>query len=189
MKTLFTIPLLFLTLQAEINLPENFESNFVQVIINDKGKTLEYNGSVIYRYDKHILIDDRGSEQEIANSLFKWSYFSPTKKEVCSDGVQIVIIDHDLEQVSKYLIDEGVDLEQILKRAEMITTKDYKAVYKEVEYLITLDDQGQLKKIVYVDRLDNTVKIEFQNMHYNLKNFDESRLECVINSDYDLIEE
>lgn len=188
MKSLLLLPLVWVTLHADIALPENFESHFEQTITNDKGKTLHYTGSVIYRYNKHILIDDQGAERAIANSLFKWNYQTPTQKEVCSDGVQITIIDHDLEQVSKYLIDEGVDLEQILKRAEMITLKDYKATYKEVEYLITLDEQQQLNKIVYVDNLDNTVKIKFETMKYNLKSFDDAKLECPMNPDYDVIE-
>jgi len=42
---------------------------------------------------------------------------------VCTDGTEIWVIDHDLEQVSKYLIEDGFDLEKDLKVIGEISTK------------------------------------------------------------------
>jgi len=173
MKLLITLSALVFTLQANITLPQSFESNFQQTITNDKGKVIEYNGSVLF--------------QNQQRSLFKWSYSYPTKKEVCTDGFQLIVVDHDLEQISNYLVDEGINLEAILNVAQKISATDYTARYKEVEYLISVDSQNQLSKIVYVDNLDNGVKILFNNIKYNTT-IDTTRLECQAPQAYDIIE-
>jgi len=188
MKFLYLLPFLAVTLNATISLPNNFESDFDQTITNPKGKRIAYHGHVRYQHEKQVLIDDANREQLIESHLFRWDYTAPTQKEVCTDGVQLIVVDHDLEQVSRYLISEGIDLKAILNVAQQLSTQDYKATYKEVEYLITLDRDQRLRKIFYVDRLDNQVKIEFLNMHYNLQDFDDRALECSAPSDYDIIE-
>ena len=176
MRLILTLTALAIALNAEITLPNNFETDFQQSITNDQGKVIKYDGDVIF----NNLNDGR--------SLFKWNYNSPTKKEVCTDGLQLVVIDHDLEQVSNYMVDEGINLEGILKVAQKITNVDYKATYKETEYIITLDNSEQLSKIVYVDNLDNGVKINFNNMSYNSTSFDVTKLECQVPKEYDTIE-
>jgi outer membrane lipoprotein carrier protein len=188
MRLLSIILIWSLYLSADISLPDNFQTKFNQTIRNDKGKVIRYSGTVSFKQDIDVFINHLNQRQEIRSKLFKWSYTSPTKKEVCTDGTQILVIDHDLEQVSKYLIDDGFDLEQILGVSQKISNRDYKAVYKEIEYLITLDSMGRLQKIVYTDSLDNNVKIVFINMRYNLKPFDDRSLECPVNPDYDVIE-
>jgi outer membrane lipoprotein carrier protein len=180
---------MFIFLQAGIELPNNFETNFIQTITNEKGKVINYKGKVDFKQEKEKLyLDDLNQTREFSSKLFKWSYKSPTKKEVCTDGMELLVIDHDLEQVSKYIIDEGLDLEEILKVAKRLTATDYKAIYRDVEYLITIDSKHRLKKIFYVDSLDNRVKILFTNMVYNIKSFDDKVLECPIDPSYDIIE-
>jgi len=186
--TLTTIVTLSMVASASISLPSNFKSEFKQTITNDKNRVILYNGVVKFKDDKQIVINEQGESHEIQSSLFRWDYQNPTKKEVCTDGVQIIVVDHDLEQVSRYIIDEGINLAEILNVAEQISTYDYKATYKEVEYLITLDERNRLKKIFYVDNLDNRVKIEFNQMVYDTNNFENSTLECIAPSDYDIIE-
>ena len=188
MKLLLTISLMFMFLHAGISLPNNFETDFTQTITNNKGKVINYKGKVDFKQERQIYIDKFNQTKELSSKLFKWSYKTPTKKEVCTDGVQLLVIDHDLEQVSKYIIDDGLDLEEILKVAERLTPTDYKAIYKDVEYLITLDSNNRLKKIFYVDSLDNRVKIVFINMIYNSKSFNDESLECPIDKNYDVIE-
>jgi len=175
MKLLLTLTALIATLNANITLPKSFESGFKQSITSDKGNVINYDGSVIFQ------------NIEGARSLFKWNYLSPTKKEVCTDSIQLIVVDHDLEQVSNYRIDEGIDLVSILDIAEKITESDYKAKYKDTEYLITVDKKQQLKKIIYVDNLDNGVKIIFTNMAYN-KEIEINKLECTAPQEYDIIE-
>ena len=188
MKLILTLILLAMTLHAEITLPNNFETEFQQSITNDKGKVIKYNGNVLFKNMKESFFDNSGAAQNYSKSLFKWNYSFPTKKEVCTDGVQLVVVDHDLEQVSNYIVDEGINLEAILKVAQKITNVDYKATYKDTEYIITLDNKQQLKKIVYVDNLDNGVKIIFNNMNYNSASFDVKKLECQAPKGYDIIE-
>ena len=178
MKLFITLLTLTLSLSAEIVLPQTFKTNFHQTITNEKGKVIKYNGKVLFKNFTSSLNNNR--------SLFKWSYTSPTQKEVCSDGTQLIVVDHDLEQVSTYLIDDGINLEEILKIAKKISQDEYKATYKDVEYLIRLDEKEQLKQIVYVDNLDNVVKIIFKNMDYTTT-VNENELECNAPANYDEI--
>jgi len=187
MKSLLTLSLFAMALNAEIILPNNFSAEFEQNITNDQGKVIKYKGDVLFEKMKESFFDNSGTAQSFSRSLFKWNYSSPTKKEVCTDGRQLIVIDHDLEQVSNYMVDEGIDLESILKVAQKITNVDYKATYKDTEYIITLDNRGQLSKIVYVDNLDNGVKIIFNNMNYNTS-LDVSKLECQSPQEYDIIQ-
>jgi len=188
-KKLLLILTCTLAMNADISLPDNFMTDFHQTITNDKGKVIKYEGKVSFKQEKQILESQNGTKQEFSSNFFKWNYNKPTHKEVCSDGTQIIVIDHDLEQVSKYLIDDGLDLEKVLAVAQKLSNKDYKAVYKDVEYLITLDNKGQLEKIFYTDSLDNRVRIVFSNMQYSIQNFDNKNLECDTPADYDIIEE
>jgi len=87
---------------ASITLPENFQAKFTQKITNPKKKVINYSGKVSFS-DKVLL---------------KWEYVKPTKKEVCTNGHDLRVVDHDLEQVSNYRINKGFDLSKILKKAK-----------------------------------------------------------------------
>ncbi len=172
MKILISFLMLGSFLSAEIKLPQNFKTDFNQTITNEKGKVIAYEGKVLF------INANLG--------LFKWSYTAPTQKEVCTDGITVTVVDHDLEQVSYYRIDKGINLQEILKVAIEISSQAYTATYKEVEYLIALDEEEQLKEISYVDNLDNKVKIVFTNMKY-ASSISENVLECNAPQDYDII--
>ncbi|HHD75643.1 MAG TPA: hypothetical protein ENK82_06535 [Campylobacterales bacterium] len=182
MKLYLSLLALSSLLCAEITFPLNFKSNFHQTITNEKGKVITYDGEVAFKNLDQTL----NTQEEYTRSLFKWSYQSPTLKEVCTDGIQLLVVDHDLEQVSYYTIDDGVNLKEIIKVAKQISEDDYKATYKEIEYLITLNKKKELAQIVYVDSLDNKVKIIFNNMNYNTT-VDEASLECQAPQSYDVI--
>ena len=186
MKLLLLLSMLVASLSAMIILPSTFITDFQQTITNDQGKVISYKGKVYFKDLVEAIADDSGIEQSYTRSLFKWNYTSPSKKEVCTDGIQLTIIDHDLEQVANYLVDEGIDLKAILSVSKKISSTDYQASYKDVEYLITLDENNQLSKIVYVDNLDNRVKILFSNMNYN-RSVDANLLECIAPKEYDRI--
>lgn len=187
MKFFLSLLALSFTLNADILLPKTFVTNFGQTITNDKGKVIKYEGKVLFKNIKEVLSTPEGGDETYKRSLFKWLYTSPTQKEVCTDGVQLTVVDHDLEQVSHYLISEGIDLEKVLQLAQPLTQTDYKATYKDIEYLISVDSNKHLKQIVYVDSLDNNVKITFKNMNYNSL-VTEQELECNAPSEYDIIE-
>ena len=187
MKYFLSLFLFSLLLNADILLPETFTTDFEQTITNEKGKVIKYEGKVLFKNIKEILSTPEGGDETYTRSLFKWTYSSPTQKEVCTNGVELTVVDHDLEQVSHYLINDGIDLEQVMKLAKPLTTTDYKATYKDIEYLISMDKNQHLKKIVYVDSLDNKVKIVFKNMNYNSL-VKEQELECNAPAEYDIIE-
>jgi len=186
MKLLLLLSTLFVSLSAKITLPSNFTTDFQQTITNDHGKVINYKGKVYFQDLVEAIADDSGIEQSYTRSLFKWNYTAPSKKEVCTDGIQLTVVDHDLEQVANYLVDEGIDLKSILSVAKKITEQDYQASYKGIEYLITLDSKEQLSKIVYVDNLDNRVKILFSGMKYN-GIMNSNILECTAPKEYDRI--
>ena len=187
MKSILTFLALGMTLHAGITLPNNFKTAFHQSITNDQSKVIKYEGKVLFMNMTESLFDNTGTEKNYSRALFKWDYSSPTAKEVCTDGLQVIVVDHDLEQVSNYVVNEGINLEAILKVAQKISNIDYKATYKETEYIITLDNSEQLSKIVYVDNMGNGVKIVFDNMNYNSSSVDVTQLECKAPNDYDII--
>lgn len=172
MKSLILLSTFLITLNAQVILPNSFQSNFEQTITSDSGQIINYKGLVYF--------------QDLTQSLFKWNYSEPSKKEVCTDGIQLIVVDHDLEQISNYQVNEGINLQSILNVATKISGQSYKAVYQEIEYLIVLDTLNQLEQIVYTDSLDNNVKIIFNNMNYNVT-LDMSLLECTAPSEYDII--
>ncbi|MDQ1325361.1 MAG: outer rane lipoprotein carrier protein [Campylobacterota bacterium] len=173
MKLLLLICMTGSMLFAQIQVPENFQADFVQTITNPKKKVITYSGKV-YFSNKNRL---------------KWEYVSPAKKEVCSDGVEVLVVDHDLEQVSNYLINKGFDLAEILKKATPY--KDKKSVfiakYEGKEYTIQIDAKGQLSRVAYYDDLDNTVLIVFKRMKYGKGDLPLENIRCDYPRDYDLI--
>lgn len=174
MKLVLLVLIMSITVFAQIHVPENFQAEFVQTITNPKKKVITYSGKV-YFSNKNRL---------------KWEYLSPTKKEVCTDGVEVLVVDHDLEQVSNYLINKGFDLAEILKKAAPY--KDKKSVfitkYEGKEYTIQVDAKGQLARVAYYDDLDNTVLIVFKHMKYGKGDLPLGYIRCNYPRDYDLIE-
>jgi len=156
---------------GELKIPVAFESQFVQEIISPSNKKITYRGKV--QYSK--------------SSLLKWQYISPTKKEVCTDGKELVIVDHDLEQISFYTIDKGFDLFGVLKNAKKQKNGTYLAAYQKKSYFINLNANGQLAGITYHDDLDNYVNIRFNGIKYNNSPFSNISMKCVLPRDYDII--
>ena len=156
---------------AAIVIPEHFQADFLQKITNPKGKVISYEGSVHF------------SER---NNL-KWVYLKPTQKEVCTDGKELIVVDHDLEQVSYYLIDKGLDLMSVLKHAKKYKEDIYLANYQNRRYTIQIDKQGMIQSVAYFDDLDNKVQIVFQKMHYGKGKLESSQIHCKVPKSYDVI--
>lgn len=171
MRLLSLLLLLSSMLFASIGLPENFRANFEQKITNTKGKVIKYEGKVLFS-DKKI---------------FKWLYVSPTKKEVCTDGIELLVVDHDLEQVSIYFIAKGLDISKVLDKAKPHSDNIYVAAYEGNSYTIQLDNKEKLHSIAYYDELDNKVQIIFTNMKYGKGKLTNDKMKCDYPSDYDMI--
>lgn len=154
-----------------IHIPVSFSATFVQQVKNTKGKVIKYAGNIIF---------DSPSE-------IKWNYRSPTKKEVCSSGKKLVIIDHDLEQVSYYQIDKGFNLLKVLQQARLYKGKMYTTNSQGVIYTIVLNKKGEVEQIAYKDNLDNIVNIIFRNIVYRSSRIVSSRFVCARPKNYDTI--
>lgn len=158
-------------LSANIELPENFQADFTQKITNTKEKVINYSGKVRFSNE----------------NLFKWSYEEPTKKEVCTNGLEVLVVDHDLEQVSVYVIAKGIDIAKILKKATLYNENIYVAEYENKKYTIQVDKQKKLHSIAYFDDLDNKVQIVFKHMKYGKGNLPTESMKCNYPKDYDMI--
>lgn len=158
---------------SAIVLPDHFSAHFTQQITNTDKKTIEYKGTV------------RFSDQK----MLKWEYQEPTKKEVCTNGQNITIVDHDLEQVSYFLIEKGFDLAKILANAKLHKPTVYLAKYEGKQYTIQVDSKGQLSRVAYYDDLDNKVLIIFDKMQYGKGNLSLESMLCPAPVDYDVIGE
>lgn len=169
---LYLIITLSSLLNANISLPSSFKADFNQTITNQKKKKIEYHGNLTFSKP---------------NSL-KWIYLKPTKKDVCTDDNNLIVVDHDLEQVSKYTLDDKFNLPAIISSALKEKKGLYLAKYNEKSYKIELDIKNRLKKVLYYDDLDNFVEIEFINIKYSNKIVKNKNLECKIPKFYDLLQ-
>ena len=172
MKLIALLSLAFSLLWGEIELPENFQANFIQKITNTKQKVITYSGKVQFSNER----------------LFKWSYKEPTQKEVCTDGFELLVVDHDLEQVSAYLVTQGIDIAKILKNATLHSENVYVAAYENKQYTIQLDKRQRLHSIAYYDDLDNKVQIVFKKMKYGKGDLPVQSMKCNYPKDYDMIQ-
>ena len=121
-------------------------------------------------------------------TLFKWSYKEPTQKEVCTNGLELLVVDHDLEQVSAYRISNGIDIAKILKKAKPHSENIYVAAYENKQYTIQVDNKQKLHSIAYFDDLDNKVQIVFKHMKYGKGNLPSQSMKCNYPKNYDMIQ-
>jgi len=170
--TFFALFMALVTLNAQsINVPKSFKATFIQQVKNTKGKVIKYRGRVFFNYP----------------SQTKWIYTSPTRKEVCSYKRQLIVIDHDLEQVSYYKINKGFNLARVLATAKKYRDRTYVTRYGGKQYTIVLRANGQLEQVAYKDNLDNTVNIIFSTIKYRNKLLPNSKFDCIRPVKYDTI--
>jgi len=155
-----------------ILLPISFQSYFKQIITNEKKKKIIYNGNMLYS----------------KGNIVKWNYNKPTKKEVCTNNKNLIVIDHDLEQITRYRLSKAINLPKIIKNAKFRRKQVYIAKYEDKSYTIQVDKDGKLMRIAYYDDLDNTVLIIFDKIRYSNKTINIKKLECKIPKEYDIID-
>ena len=172
MKYLLILYTLCIVAFAEgITLTPAMEAQFVQKITHPNRS--------VERYEGTLLLDN--------SSRFKWSYTKPLKKEICSDGSNLIVVDHDLQQVSFYRLLGGFDLSSILKRAKHYKGRLYLASYKGHNYTIALDSKGLIEQIAYRDEHDNIVNIHLYKVKRYTKVIPTKRFNCPYPKSYDLI--
>jgi len=163
---------LLITVNAgNIELPASFKAQFEQTVTNAEGKQIHYSGEVLFSDKKHL----------------KWLYKTPSQKEVCTNGDEILVVDHDLEQVSAYRIDEGLDLSKILAKAQPYKEHIFVTRYQGKLYTIQLDEKQRLQSVAFYDDMDNKVQILFTQMQYRHTVYPKSQMQCNYPSMYDVI--
>lgn len=161
-----------LSLHAEgIILPDSFKADFINTITNTKKKKIIYRGTIKFTHKTYM----------------KWTYTKPTKKDVCTDGKELVVVDHDLEQASHYVISKGFNFIKILKNAKLHSKNIYTSMYDGKIVTIKVDDKKKLHSVAYFDNLDNKVQIKFNNVHYLKSKIDTKSMICNVPKGYDLI--
>ncbi|KIM13239.1 MAG: hypothetical protein KU38_00850 [Sulfurovum sp. FS08-3] len=172
MRLLIILVLLNILAWGKIDLPTSFSASFEQIVTNPKKKRLHYSGTL--QFSK-------------ANGL-KWLYQKPTKKDVCSDNVRLVVVDHDLEQVSYYKLNKAIELDKIIQNAKAVRQSVYTAQYDGKTYTLKVNKENKITQIAYYDELENMVQIVFKNLKSNSKDIAPSHLQCRIPKTYDTID-
>ena len=168
---LFVLSMNIFIFAESISVPENFQANFTQKITNPKNKVINYSGKVYFSN----------------TSKLKWEYRKPTKKEVCTNGLELLVVDHDLEQVSQYNISKGFNLSKILKKAKFHKKNLYLADYNGKKYTIQVDSKNRLQAVAYFDDLDNKVQIAFLKVKYGKGKLSSKKMICNYPKAYDVI--
>jgi outer membrane lipoprotein carrier protein len=158
-------------LASTIILPKSFKSDFAIKITNPKKKIINYSGKVYFSNTTEL----------------KWDYRKPTKKEVCTNGKELIVVDHDLEQVSQYKMNKGLNLSEVLGHAKKHKKHIYLAEFQGKKYTIQLDAKQRLNSIAFFDELDNKVQIIFKNIKYNKHTLSVKSMQCKYPKNYDMI--
>ena len=168
---LWLVTLVTLLQASSLVLPENFQAQFEQKITNTKKKVIHYSGKVYFSN----------------HNVLKWAYHKPTQKEVCTDGRELMVVDHDLEQISYYRINQGFDFSKILQKAKHYRKNVYVATYQNKQYTIQVDTKGKLQSVAYFDDLENKVQIVFKKVTYGKGKLSPALLQCKKPKNYDSI--
>jgi len=149
----------------------SFEAAFEQVIRDDKGKELTYNGHIIATSPQYAI----------------WKYSTPIKKTMFIQPNLITIVEPEIEQVIIKNIPSYFDFFTIIKHAKKITEDKYETIIKNVKYTIQTD-KGLIKAVSYYDEFENFVKITFNEQIQN-KIISKIIFKPFYPKDYDVISE
>jgi outer membrane lipoprotein carrier protein len=171
MKRVFLIVSFSIFISAGgVKLPEGMSVSFLQKVTNQQKKVIKYSGNLT-----------------IWKNRVKWSYTKPSKKEVCSDGKKLVVVDHELEQVGFYKMNKAFNLRKIIQNARHYKNNIYVAKYQKKNYTIAVDKNGFISQIAYKDDMDNVVNIHFNHLKVLKKAPQNRALICPYPKSYDLL--
>ncbi len=145
----------------------NFSSEFTQSV-SSKDSKIDYSGRFVLTQNKAF-----------------WSYEKPSKKEIFIQNNEIIIVEHDLEQVVFSKLDKIPNLNEIFKRAKKINDNKLEAKYEGINYQIYLE-KDEVKSISYKDEFENSVLITLFNQRKNTK-IDENIFTPNFPKNYDLV--
>lgn len=149
MKKIFCLFFFFLSHILATDLNFNTYSSYFTQSVKSKNSALSYSG--------HFTLN-----QEQAY----WSYDTPSKKEIYINKNQIVLVEHDLEQVVFSHLDNIPNLNEIFKKAKHLNDNQLIAKYENINYTITLKD-NEIQSIAYKDEFENDILI---TLNHQIKN-------------------
>ncbi len=156
-KILFIFLFLLSNLFASKNLSNltSFKANFIQIVMNESNKTIEYKGKVFIKNSGKVL----------------WKYETPIIKNVYILSDMAIIDEPKLEQAIYTNLEKEIDILKLLKSAKKVKDNLYKTKLYEIEYFITLNE-GKVQSLSYKDELENKVIIKFLNIEENTEIID-----------------
>jgi outer membrane lipoprotein-sorting protein len=122
---------------------KSFQGDFLQIIESENSK-ISYKGSVKVKKPNKAV----------------WHYKTPVEKSLYIDGYRVIVVDHDLEQITIRKLKSRAMFFSILNSSKRVDKGRYVTALGEQEYLI-LADNGLIGKIAYLDQFDNSVEIRF----------------------------
>ena len=125
-----------------LNLPSNFEADFIQTI-NSNGKNLLYKGKIYFQKEK----------------IF-WHYLYPVEKYIWIND-KVYVYEPDLIQVT-ISKKPKFNLQNIIKNAKKIKQNEYETVIDKKKVYFVFEKT--IKKLWYKDKMDNLVTIVFNNI-------------------------
>lgn len=168
-KFLFIILLNLSLFAFSIEKLDTFQADFVQSIVNQSGKKIQYSGKVFIKKPLKIL----------------WRYNDPISKDVFLINNHVTIIEPDLEQAIFSTLKNEINILQILQHGKRVGENQFESIIYNKPYQFFIEDD-KLTTIKYKDDVDNQVMITFSNIVQN-KMIKDSIYKFSIPDEYDII--
>lgn len=151
-KLLIFTMILFSNIFASTQLEKlkSFEADFVQLVMNETNKTIEYKGKVFIKNNGKVL----------------WKYETPIIKNVFVIENIAIIDEPELEQAIYTTLENSVDIVRLLKDAKKVDENRYETELYKVKYIIFLEN-NKIKSLSYKDQLENKIMITFSKQKQN----------------------
>ena len=169
MKYMIILQIVFTMAISSVLEINSFEADFNQVITDDKGKELSYNGHIVASKPQYAL----------------WSYKEPVEKNVYITPSYVTVVEPEIEQAIVRKIASDFDFFNMIKKAKKERDNIYIATLNESKYTIKLEN-SMIKSISYLDEFENNVSIVFNNQSIN-KVFSKDIFRANIPIEYDII--
>ncbi|MDR0746671.1 MAG: LolA-like outer membrane lipoprotein chaperone [Helicobacteraceae bacterium] len=167
----------FIFLAALISLcaaPDDFQTlqmDFLQNVTNDQNQTIRYRGKVWLKMP----------------DMARYEYESPQQKSVAISGGEIVMIEYDLEQATKYKRTDAINIIDCWENSKPLT--DTKRIAKIDGLTLYIEhNKDAIERMYYTDDFDNFVEITLANPVKN-RPIDDSFFVPKIPKGFDLIRE
>ena len=169
MKTLFMILAFSVSLFGFAESIQSFSADFEQTITDENGQQVVYKG--------HIWAERPSSAH--------WQYKEPVVKEIYITGMEVIVIEPEMEQAIIRTLNEEINFFTILSNTKQIDANLYNAVYNSQEFAINVNS-GLPSTISYSDTFDNKVEIRFFGGTKNIS-MDAGRFEAEIPASFDIV--